>query len=164
MPSLETKYFGTLAYTEESVFDFPQGLPAFEAEKRFVLIETPERAPLVFLQSVARANLCFLAFPILVVDSDYQLAIAPEDLASLELDTHRQPAFGSEVIVLALVCLHDKFSPTANLMAPIVLNVKTRLGLQAIRRDTRYSHEYPIAAHPANGNAAKEAHPPEAIC
>jgi flagellar assembly factor FliW len=45
---------------------------------------------------------------------------------------------------LALVALHDKFSPTANLMAPIVVNLKTRQGIQAIRQDSQYSHENPI--------------------
>ncbi|MFZ0337758.1 MAG: flagellar assembly protein FliW, partial [Terracidiphilus sp.] len=159
MPSVETKYFGTLPYVEESVFDFPQGLPAFEEEKTFVLIEAPpgekaqggepESTPLVFLQSLTRAGLCFLAFPILAVDKDYQLAVAPEDLEDLDLDAGLQPALGSEVLVLALISLHDELLATANLMAPIVLNRKPRRGLQAIRRDSRYSHEHPVSGRPA---------------
>jgi flagellar assembly factor FliW len=144
VPSVETKYFGALSYAEESVFDFPQGLPAFEEDKGFVLIELPESAPLVFLQSLTRSSLCFLAFPIQVVDRDYQLAIAPEDLEELGLDTQRRPALSAEVMALALVSLRDGFLATANLMAPIVLNVKTRQGLQAIRHDSHYSHEHPI--------------------
>jgi flagellar assembly factor FliW len=154
MPSVETKYFGALPYTDESLFDFPQGLPAFEDQKGFVLIQSPEKAPLVFLQSVARASLCFVALPVQVVDKNHQLAIAPEDLEDLALDTRRQPAVGGEVMVLALVSLHGEFLATANLMAPIVLNVKTRRGLQAIRRDMRYSHEHPLsgqAAHQSSG-------------
>jgi flagellar assembly factor FliW len=156
MPAVETKYFGTRSYAEESVFAFPQGLPAFEDEKILVLIEVPEAGPLVFLQSMARASLCFLAFPILVVDKSYVLAIAPEDLDDLGLAPSRQPAVGSEVMVLALVSLRDEFLATANLMAPIVLNVKTRRGLQAIRRDARYSHQHPVPADAANENAAAE--------
>lgn len=144
MPSVETKYFGTLSYTEAAVFHFLQGLPAFEQEKSFVLIEQPEKAPLVFLQSLTRANLCFVAFPIRVVDENYELAIAPEDLEALELDVRRQPVVGDEVTVLALVSLHGKLQATANLMAPIVLNLRTRRGLQAIRRDARYSHAHPL--------------------
>src|SRR5271155_3955364 len=153
MPSVETKYFGNLAYAEESVFNFPQGLPAFEEEKAFVLIEASQQAPLVFLQSMARPSLCFVAFPILVVDKNYQLAIAPEDLEDLGLDPGRQPALGAEVLVLALISLRDQFLATANLMAPIALNVKTRRGLQAIRRDARYSHQHPVAAQPVSEGA-----------
>jgi flagellar assembly factor FliW len=148
MLSIETKYFGTLPYAASSVFNFPHGLPAFEDQKNFVLIEPPGGGRLVFLQSMARASLCFVAFPILVVDETYELAIAPEDLEALKLDAHRQPLLGSEVTVLALVSLRDKFQATANLMAPVVLNAITRCGLQAIRRDWRYSHEHPIAGRP----------------
>jgi len=155
MPSVETKFFGTLPYAAESLFQFPQGLPAFEEEKIFVLIESPEKAPLVFLQSMARAGLCFVALPILAVDKNYQLAIAPEDLKDLGLDERRQPALGADVVVLALLSLHGEFLATANLMAPIVLNVKTRRGLQAIRRDSRYSHEHPVAAEAAPETAAE---------
>jgi flagellar assembly factor FliW len=144
MPAVETKYFGTLPYAEESVFEFPLGLPAFEDEKAFVLIETAESAPLVFLQSFSRSNLCFLAFPIQVVERDYPLAIAPEDLEALSLEGSRQPTLGDEVVVLALLSLHDGFVATANLMAPVVLNMNTRRGLQAIRRDRLYSHQHPV--------------------
>jgi flagellar assembly factor FliW len=153
MPALETKYFGTLPYGEGAVFHFPHGIPGFEAEQRFVLIEAAEQAPLVFLQSMARTSLCFAAFPIQVVDRHYPLAIAPEDLEDLELDPGRQPALGVDVTVLALVSWHGQSHVTANLMAPVVLNLKTRRGLQAIRRDTCYSHEHPIPSQaPAGQN------------
>lgn len=150
MPSLETKYFGTLPYSESAVFQFPHGIPGFEEHKRFVLIEVAERAPLVFLQSMAQANLCFAAFPIQTVDRQYQLAIAPEELEDLELDPGRQPALGVDVTVLALISWHGQSRVTANLMAPVVLNLKTRSGLQAIRRDARYSHEHAIPGQPGS--------------
>ena len=152
MRSVDTKYFGTLEYAEESVFDFPWGLPGFDDHKAFVLIETAESAPLVFLQSLAQAELCFLAFPIQLVAPNYQLAIAGEDLEALGLAADRQPGLGSEVVVLALISLHAQFLATANLMAPLVLNVKNRRGLQAIRRDFIYSHQ-----HPVNPEAATQA-------
>lgn len=145
MPLVDTKYFGTLPYREESVFDFPLGLPSFEDEKRFVPIELPEHAPLLFLQSLNQPELCFLTFPILVVDRDYRLAVSPEDLAALDLDPGRQPVLGSEALVLALVSMHDGFSATANLMAPVVVNIKTRRAVQAIREDATYSYQHPVA-------------------
>ncbi len=144
MRSVETKYFGTLPCAEESVFEFPVGLPAFEDEKAFVLIETAQSAPLVFLQSLTRATLCFLAFPIQVVDPEYALSVAPEDLEALDLGASGQPQLGSEVVVLALISLDNEFMATANLMAPVVLNVKTQRGLQAIRRDRLYSHQHTV--------------------
>jgi len=145
MPLLETKYFGPLPYQPESVFNFPAGLPSFDDQKSFVPIELPQNAPLLFLQSLIQPSLCFLTLPILVVDREYQLAVSPEDLAELELDPDRQPELAREVLVLALVSLHDGLSATANLMAPIVVNLDTRRALQAIRRDSAYSHQQAIS-------------------
>src|SRR5579864_4605234 len=110
MPSVDTKYFGVLNYSEEAVFEFPHGLPAFEEEHGFVLIESPENAPLVFLQSLTQPALCFLAFPILVADREYRLNMSAEDLAALDLDRRQQPLLGSDVLVLTLVSLHDGLS------------------------------------------------------
>ena len=76
-----------------------------------------------------------------MADRDYELAIGAEDLAALELDTDRQPQL-DQVLVLALLSLHDGFSATANLMAPIVINLRTRRGLQAIRCDSLYSYQH----------------------
>jgi flagellar assembly factor FliW len=151
MPFVETKHCGTMEYREESVYDFPHGLPAFESETRFVLIERPENKPLVFLQSLSRSSLCFLAVPMWAIDRDYRSGISREDLEALGLDPERQPVLGGEVLVLALISLYDRFSPTANLMAPIVVNLKTRQGLQAIRQDSCYSHEHPIQPASAEG-------------
>jgi flagellar assembly factor FliW len=148
MPLVETKYFGTMSYQDESVFDFPLGLPAFEEEKRFVFIEIPKYAPLVFLQSLNQASLCFLALPIRVVDPNYRLAISPEDRVTLQLPLDPQAKASDGILALALVSLHDGFSATANLMAPIVVNVLTRRALQAIRLDRAYSHQHPVSAGP----------------
>jgi len=144
MPLVQTKYFGTMSYEDESVFDFPCGLPAFDEEKRFVFIEIAEHTPLVFLQSLSRPSLCFLALPALVVDPDYCLAVSVEDRAALELALEREPRPEDGMLALALVSLHDGLSATANLMAPIVVNVRARCAVQAIRMDRRYSHQHPV--------------------
>lgn len=145
MPLVETKYFGKMLYADEAVFDFPCGLPAFEHEKSFVFIETPEYAPLVFLQSLSQSALCFLALPALAVDPAYQLAVSAEDRASLGLDPAREPKLGDTILALALVSMRDGFPPSANLMAPIVVNVQSRRALQAIRVDRLYSHQHPVS-------------------
>ena len=145
MPQLDTKYFGTMSYDEASVFDFPSGLPAFRQERRFVFIENPEYAPLVFLQSLRQSALCFLALPVLTVDPTYRLAVSAEDRASLGLDAACEPQPGDGILALALVSLRDGFPPSANLMAPIVVNVENRRALQAIRVDRAYSHQHAVS-------------------
>jgi flagellar assembly factor FliW len=144
MSSLLTKYFGYVEYREDDVLQFQAGLPGFETQSQFLAIEPPADAPLTYLQSVRLPGLCFLALPIRTVDPVYQLAITLEDLESLELQTNRQPRIGDEVSCFAVIVVADNGQISANLLAPVVINIANRRGVQAIRIDTLYSHQHPL--------------------
>jgi flagellar assembly factor FliW len=145
MPTIETKYFGAIPFDEESCFEFPWGLPAFEEERRFLPLTIPDYKPLLFLQSTTTPALCFITLPVLVADPGYKLAASSEDLQALELSASRQPEIGTEVLVLTLLSFHENAPATANLLAPVVINLANRRAVQAIRNDSAYSHEYPLA-------------------
>jgi flagellar assembly factor FliW len=145
MPTVDTKYFGAVPYEEGTCFEFPWGLPAFEEERRFVPLEIPRHHPLVFLQSTATPALCFIALPVLAAHPEYALAVSPDDLQALSLREDRQPAVGREVLVLALLSIHEDAPATANLLAPVVVNLSNRRALQAVRSDSVYSHVQPLA-------------------
>jgi len=145
MPQVLTKYFGSLEYQEDEVVQFPSGLPAFEEELEFLVIEPAAKAPLAFLQSMRQPGLCFLALPILAIDPDYALAITLEDLEALQLETTHQPEIGRDIDCLAVIAPPQDGPITANLLAPIVINRGKRFGVQAIRLDSTYSHQYPVA-------------------
>jgi flagellar assembly factor FliW len=144
MPETATKYFGSIEYREDAVVEFPSGLPAFEEESRFLLIEPADRAPLMFLQSLRRPGLCFIALPVQGVVPQYHLAITPDDLQTLGLDAGRQPRLGVEVRCLAVIAVAKNGRSSANLLAPIMINPANRRGLQAIRADSVYSHQHPL--------------------
>src|SRR4051812_10135568 len=91
MPQMPTKYFGPVEYAETDVVQFPLGLPGFDAETRFLMMEPKDSAPLIFLQSVGQPGLCFLTLPVLAVDPQYRLAVAAEDLELLGLDPIQAP-------------------------------------------------------------------------
>ena len=76
MPDCLTKYFSKMDYTEDSVIRLPNGLPGFEHESEFVLIDQPQNRPLVFVQSLRTPDLCFVALPVLSVDSAYGLSVS----------------------------------------------------------------------------------------
>ena len=142
MPDLLTKYFGSIEYREDDVIQFPLGLASFEDESRFLVLEPPARAPLMFLQSLRVPGLCFLAAPMEGIDPDYKLAITREDLESLGLPTSRQPRIGEEIRCFAVIVVAENGSVSANLLAPVILNPANRRGVQAIRIDSVYSHQH----------------------
>ena len=144
MPQIRTRRFGTLEIDPEAVLVFPEGLPGFPGQSRFVLVEQPAVAPIVFLQSLSEDGPCFLSVGVAAVDPHYELAIPPEDLRLLGLDEGRQPRIGGEVLCLAILSAAENHPATANLLAPVVIHLASRRAVQAVRADARYSHQHPL--------------------
>src|SRR5262245_23254836 len=149
MPTIQTTFFGFLNHKPNSVYEFPDGIPGFEDEKQFVFIDQPSTKPLVFMQSVAHSEVCFLGLPIRTIEPNYRLHVSTEDLLSLSLPPDRQPEIGAEVLCLALISVSEGQPPTANLLAPIIVNLAGRRGVQAIQVDTDYSHQHTFGTEEA---------------
>ena len=132
----------------ESIIEFRGGLPGFEQRRKFAALQFADRAPLIFLQSLEEPGLCFITLPVLAVDPMYRLAVGEEDLARLELPLERQPLIGDEVLCLAIVALHES-GPTANLLAPVVVNLRNRKAVQAVAAESGYSHQQALIAQEA---------------
>jgi flagellar assembly factor FliW len=143
MPWCNTTHFGRLEYSSASAIEFSEGLPGFEAERRFVVVQRPDHHPLVFLQSLQSAGLCFPALPARAVDSSYELRIGDAEREALGFE--KAPRIGEDALALALIALHEE-DPTANLLAPIVVNLRTQAAAQCIDPGMRYSHRYRLAA------------------
>jgi flagellar assembly factor FliW len=151
MPACESKYFGTLEHTGDTVITLPSGLLGFGAETSFVLVQRPEEFPLVYMQSRLTKELCFLTLPVLTIDPRYRLELSPDDATVLE--TLVYPRIGSEVLCLVLITVHAA-GPTANLLAPVVVNLQTRQGAQCINAAPGYSHQHALTTPSSEGAAA----------
>ncbi|MGB9605535.1 MAG: flagellar assembly protein FliW [Bryobacteraceae bacterium] len=140
----QTRHFGLIEYGWEAVFHFPAGLPGFEDEHEFVALEQAHVRPIVFLQSLRRPDLCFITLPVQTIEPGYRLSLSAEELRLLELPAERQPELGREVLCLAIVAVAEGQPPTANLLAPVVINLANRRAVQAIMSDSGYSHRHPL--------------------
>lgn len=115
------------------IVDFPAGIPGFESCRRFVVIASPELAPLICLKALDSAEASFLTIDPALVDSQY-------DLTLRTFERVRLGAASDEPLVwLALVTVIGDRA-TVNLRAPIVINPRRMVGCQFIRDD----HDYPV--------------------
>jgi flagellar assembly factor FliW len=149
MPVAVTRNFGRLPYDDAQVIEFPRGLPAFEDRRHFVPVHFPHSDPLMFLQSLEEPGLCFITIPILAVEPRYRLQVDAEDLALVGLPPGRRPRIGDDVLCVAVIAVRET-GPTANLLAPIVVNLHNRKAVQAIASDSGYSHQHPLAPREAS--------------
>ena len=143
MPVLETKHFGKLSFEKDSELEFPQGLPGFDDRRRFVAVHFVENDPLIYLQSLEDPALCFITMPILAVDPQYRLKVSGADLSHLGLSSNRQPRIGDDVLCLSVLSLRET-GPTANLLAPIVVNLRNRKAVQAVALESDYTHQFAL--------------------
>jgi flagellar assembly factor FliW len=141
MTLLETKNFGRISYEPTSALEFPCGLPGFEERRQFVAVRFPENDPLIYLQSLEDPALCFITMPVLAVDPAYRLKVNREDLAHLGLPAVRQPRIGEDVLCVTVLALRES-GPTANLLAPIVVNLRNRKAVQAVAPESSYPHQF----------------------
>ena len=140
MPETETTNFGTISFALESVFEFPNGLPGFEERRKFLPVQNPQTAPILFLQSLEEPSLCFTTLPIWVVDPQYRLRIMEQDLQVLKFPADHKPQIGADILCLAVLCIR-KTGTTANLLAPVVVNLKNYKAVQAVTPVSGYSHQ-----------------------
>lgn len=123
----------------ENIFHFPEGLPAFETVREFVFLMKPDTQPFMFMHSIQPPDLVFVCIDPFLVCPDYQPRISDADTSFLHL---KQP---EDVLVLAIVTVRkDVRETTANLQAPIIINMQTSLGKQIICEGQHYEMRYKI--------------------
>ena len=91
------------------------------------------------MQSLSSPWLCFVLLPILTIAPEYRLELSSEDLRRLDLPADRQPVIGHDVLCAAIICTDQEEGHTANLLAPLVVNLRSRRGLQTIQMEGGYS-------------------------
>ena len=135
---LTTAYFGELEIQEDQIIHFPHGMFAFEDQQRFILIPCEDmELPVAWLQSLDDTDLAFVVMSPFVFRPDYEFKISDEVEAELEI---KSP---TDVTVLALLVIpEDVNKMTANLLAPIVINIVSKKGRQVILDDKQYTTKH----------------------
>jgi flagellar assembly factor FliW len=123
--------------SEPQVLEFPSGIPGFESCRRFVVIASPDLAPLSWLQSLDPPEASFLLVDPRLLDPSYDVSLREFERVRLGA------AAGEPLLWLAIVSVADR-KATANLRAPIVINPARMLGCQFIRDDDRYPVHFPL--------------------
>lgn len=127
---IATARFGEIEIDERDIFTFPDGIPGFEQDKRYTVLELEGLDGFACLQCVDRGELGFIIVNPFVFYSGYEFNLSEADAGRLEA------ADPGDLSVWSIVTVRDRLeTATVNLVAPIVLNVRKRLGKQVILVD-----------------------------
>ncbi len=138
---IQTSRFGPVSLQNDDVIDFPEGILGFGNLRKFVLLDDPNDEIFAWLQS---CELPQIAFPVLEPElfaSNYQVALTKHDLESLGLQKESKSRAFSIITIP-----DDPTQMTANLKAPVVVNIEKRCARQIVLQDNNLAIREPIFA------------------
>ncbi len=134
---IEGTRFGTIAFEDARVINFPAGLIGFAEETSFVFLEPRAGGSVAWLQSTKTPE---LAFPVVAGEELEPGYPAPSAVVLAK----QRGLLGRDVAVLVVVASRGPNSRVANLLAPIVIDVDARVGAQVVLDAERYSAASPF--------------------
>ncbi|MRX72189.1 flagellar assembly protein FliW [Bacillus lacus] len=135
---IQTKYHGELNIEEQEVLRFETGIPGFLEEKAFALLSLDEN--LWILQSITTPQLAFVVTNPFLFFKGYEFQLSEQVKELLNIQSEE------EVSVLSILTVAEHFqNSTANLQAPIIVNMRTKDAKQVILTDTNYQTKHVLA-------------------
>ena len=110
----------------------------FDELHNFILRKV-ENSNFTILQSIEDEKISFVLVSPFDVESDYEIKLSNETIERIKAK------FASDVSVFSLVTLNSDIKKiTANLKAPVVINVNENLGEQVIIDKEKYKIKHPL--------------------
>lgn len=134
---IETSRFGSLEVEESQIFSFPMGLLGFADRKQFLVIDHSDNSPFKWLQSIDEPDLAFIITDPLFFRSDYHISVRRNELSVIE------PGDEEDLVVSVIMTIPDNPQDmSANLLAPLIINMGSRKGMQYVLTNHRFPVKY----------------------
>lgn len=131
---IETGRFGKLNVELTDIIEFPQGILGFPEYKKYCLIDPADDTLILWLLSIDNPEVCFPVLEPKIFKSDYAVRLSGAELRDLKLTTVKKAA------VYSILTIPENISEmTANLKAPIVINLEEQVAKQAVLQENDYN-------------------------
>lgn len=144
--TFQSTRFGEITVAKDSIIDFPNGLIGFTTERQFVVLD--HKPPFSWMHSINNPQLAFVIVDGTIFGDQYQVK-APFGDGIIDLKKEDEWA-----MIVVITVRSDPSMTTANLKAPIFVNLRNRKATQIILDDPRFSTRFPLWAE--SGDAEKD--------
>lgn len=147
---LQSSRLGELEIDEKQVVFFPEGIPGFETEKEFAVFPLKPDMPFYYMHSTKNPDLCLVLAVPFPFFPDYEVDLPEEQLARLEATEESK-----DLAVFTVLTIPDDFKETtANLLAPVIINLAKRRGVQYVPAQSPYGTRHRLFNPPEPKKAA----------
>ncbi|BAQ14363.1 putative flagellar assembly protein FliW [Clostridium botulinum] len=137
--NLNTKYHGCIEYEEKDVIYFEKGIPGFQELKKFIIFPVEDNDVFSVFHSIEKEDMGIIVTSPFNIEKDYEIQLEEEQITNLKLQDEK------DTLVLNTVTLNSDIDKiTVNLRAPIIINIKEKIGEQIIINSDKYSVKHPL--------------------
>jgi flagellar assembly factor FliW len=137
--TIDSPRFGEFTFAESDVLTFPWGLPGFPNLHRWLALSIEEQRNFVWLQSVDDPAIAIPTADPFAIFEQYDPRLPAYVVAALDISS------ASDFTLLCVVVVTEGAKEmTMNLLAPIVVNLRTRRARQIMLDNSGYSVREPI--------------------
>lgn len=128
--TINSSRYGLVEVADDKVIEFPRGLAGFEALRHFAFLHPESDSPKYYiLQSMEDADVAFTVADPAVFGFSYEITL-DEELSGLLAQSDTPEAVTDDAVLVILSKEDDNGPLRAVLKAPLILNLKTRRGVQ----------------------------------
>lgn len=136
---IKTKFLGDKEIEDKDILNFEYGLPGFQELKEFILFSVEGNDYMFYMQSIEDEKICFVTISPAAIVGEYNVNISDDTVQALEVEDE------NDVQLLAIMNIPENIKEmTANLKAPIIVNVRNRKAAQELLSDDRYEIKHKV--------------------
>ncbi len=132
-------HLGRIEYQLEEVITFEGGLYGFEAQHRFIIVQGGTDSIFSYLQCIEAPFTTFVVCQPRDAVLDYVLSMERRDYDALGFENE------ADMLILTIATIPEKIEDLSiNLLGPIVINTKNKMGKQVIDQNSEYVTKHKI--------------------
>jgi len=135
--NIKTKYLGDIEIKKDKIITFEKGILGFEDLRDFTILTLPENEVFQCLQSIENQNVAFIIINPWNFFKDYDIKLNDEYIKELDIHDKKQIAIYNIVTIP-----EDIKKMTANLLAPLVINIDSKKSKQIVLENTDYKTKH----------------------
>jgi flagellar assembly factor FliW len=143
--SFSSTRFGDFTVRPDSIIEIPSGVIGFPHTTKFVMLD--HKPPFSWLHSIEDPNLAFVVVDGFEFGQELDL---PPPIGDRDTDLQSDDEYA---ILIIVTVRPDPRLTTANLKAPVFVNMRNRRGVQMIIDDPRLSTRFPLWSESSKGES-----------
>lgn len=135
---LRSARFGDITINDNSIIQFPGGLPGLEELEQYAIIRCEPTEPIQWLQSIEDTDISIPIINPFVIKKDYEIEVDDSELDYIGTRDE------DNLLVMNVMVIPDELEKmTVNLLAPLLINLKNMTGAQVMMDHKEYDISYP---------------------